>query len=424
MLIRSLLFISYFAVLPLLSAPLKIQVEAESAILINADTLAILYQKNPREKHFPASITKIATAAFALKLLQGKDLSYLVEAEQDCIGSVSEEAKQRSGYTLPSYWLVKDCCHVGIKRGEKLSMHDLMMGMLVASADDASNIIAYSLSKGNIPAFMEGMNKWLKEIGCKDTHFNNPHGLHHPEHVTTAYDMAIIAKEALKDPFFREAVLSTRFKRPKTNKQEPTILVQTNRLLRAGEFYYPKAIGIKTGWMSKSGHTFVAAAKDGDRTLIAVLLKEKKRNDIFKESIRLFEAAFNEPKVEKLIVRKGPQKYSLEIEGAKGLLETEAEEEYILSYYPSEEPKIRAFLQWDKLDLPIKKGEKVGEVEIKTSDLRLLKKVPLVAKEDVEPSFLFSIRSLFFGKGAFGYIIFGGVLLLLAFVAFRLTRRA
>lgn len=411
------LFTFPFLLLSLHAQPLVLDVSAESAILINADTGAILYEKKPHLKLYPASITKIATAAYALKL-KSEGLEEPIAATQDCIGSVTEEAKQRSGYTLPSHWLVTDCSHIGIKKGEILTLRDLFFGMMVASADDASNIIAERLGNGSIPSFMEGLNAYVQELGCKDTYFNNPHGLHHPKHVTTAYDMALITQEALKNAFFREVVATTRYTRPKTNKQDSTVLVQTNRLLRSGEHYYPRAIGVKTGWMSKSGSTFVAAAKDQDRTLIAVLMNVKERKDIFRDAIRLFDAAFKQVKVENNFIKAGPQRHSLEVEGADKLVKTYTADNVVLSYYPAEALKVKAYLQWDKLELPIKKGHKVGELFLRSSDGKQLASAPLYAQDDVNMKFSYRVKQLFKGQGSKIFLIVGGVIFLLGMFSY------
>lgn len=403
-----------------ISSQIPLSVSAESAIMINADTGAVLFEKKPHAKLFPASITKIATAAYALEM-KGADLADLMIADQDCIGSVTEEAKQRANYTLPSYWLVTDCSHIGIKKGEALTLKDLLYGMMVASADDASNVVAQKLGNGSIPIFMEKLNVYVKSLGCTDTYFNNPHGLHHPKHVTTAYDMALITKQALKNPQFREMVSTARYTRPKTNKQESTILVQTNKLLRAGEYYYPRAIGVKTGRTSKAGNTFVAAATEGDRTLIAVLMNVKDRKDIFKDAIRLFDAAFNQLKIEKTVIQAGSQRHSFEIEGAEKLVQTYTVEDVTIAYYPAEEPKIKAYLQWDKLDLPVKKGQRVGELQLKAEDESVIKAVPLFAHENVDSEWSYKLKQFFAGKALRIFMLVGIVLVILTGI-FLVTR--
>lgn len=403
-------------------SPLLVDVSAESAILINADTGCILFEKKPHAKLFPASITKIATVAYTLKV-KGDELDELIAAQQDCIGSVTEEAKQRSNYSLPSHWLVTDSSHMGIKRDEILSLRDLLYGILVASADDAANVVAYTIGKGSVPTFMEQLNAYIKKLGCKDTYFNNPHGLHHPLHVTTAYDMALITKAALKNPCFREMVSTSRFIRPKTNKQESTILVQTNRLLRAGEFYYSKAIGVKTGRTSKAGNTFVAAATEADRTLIAVLLNVKERKDIFRDAIRLFDAAFEQPKTEKTLIPAGNQKYAIEVQGAEKALKTYTDEDVTLSYYDAEKPKIKAYLEWNPLVLPIHKGQKVGNLHLKSEDHKLVKSISLLAQEEVNGKWGLQIVRGFKNKGLKVLLMIGFIGLTVCAIYFVSRRR-
>jgi D-alanyl-D-alanine carboxypeptidase (penicillin-binding protein 5/6) len=379
---------------PLYSEPLNVKVNAEAAILMNADTGKILYEKNAHELHYPASITKVATAAYALKK-KGNELNAKVVAEQESIASITAEAKKRANYSLPSYWVEQGSSHIGIKKGEELTFRDLLYGMLVPSGNDAANCIAQYTS-GSIPAFMTELNIYLKDIGCKNTTFYNPHGLHHPNHQTTAYDMAIIAREALKNPTFREVVATVRYTRPKTNKQESTTLVQTNRMIRSGRYFYPKAIGVKTGQTAAAMNTFVSAAKDNDRTLIAVLLKTKERNDVFLDSAKLFEAAFNQPKVQRTVLRAGPQKYELALKGAASPVKTYLKEDVTVEYYPAEEPKLKCLLYWDtNLTAPIAKDQQVGHLKLMAENDYVLKTIPLYSPTEVKITWASWFKSFF-----------------------------
>lgn len=376
-----------------LAKPLKISVRAESALLMNADTGAILYEKNSRTLRHPASITKIATALYAFRVASDKMDKKFV-ADHDAIASISDEARKRSNYTLPAYWLVPDGAHIGIKKGEELALRDLLFGMLVASGNDAANVIAQNIG-GTIPNFMNGVNACVKELGCTQTTFYNPHGLFHPKHQTTAYDMALIMREALKIPTFREIIATVRYKRPKTNKQESTTLVQTNRLIKKGKYYYAKALGGKTGRLSVAGNTLVVAAKDQDRTLIAVLLKSEDRGDIFTDAIKMFEAAFNESKVQRVLLKAGPQKFTTDLPGSTSSLTTYLQSDVTIEYYPAEEPQLKCMLYWDELSLPITKDQRVGELRLQTPEGRVVKVVPLFAQEDVSSIWFWSIRRLF-----------------------------
>lgn len=379
---------------PLYSEPLNVKVNAEAAILINADTGKILYEKNSRDLHYPASITKVATAAYALKK-KGNELNTKVIAEQESIASITAEAKKRANYSLPSYWVEQGSSHIGIKKGEELAFRDLLYGMLVPSGNDAANCIA-QFTSGSIPTFMTELNAYLKEIGCKNTTFQNPHGLHHPNHQTTAYDMALIAREALKNPTFCEVVSTVRYTRPKTNKQEATTLVQTNRLIRSGRYFYPKAIGVKTGQTAAAMNTFVSAARDNGRTLIAVLLKSKERNDVFLDSAKLFEAAFSQQQVQRTVLKAGQQKYELALKGASSPVKTYLKDDVTVEYYPAEEPKLKCLLFWDSnLTAPIAKDQQVGHLKLMGENDVVLKTIPLYSSAEVTMTWGSWFKSIF-----------------------------
>ncbi|MCB1118450.1 MAG: D-alanyl-D-alanine carboxypeptidase [Chlamydiia bacterium] len=371
----------------LVAKPLDVEVHAESALLMNADTGAVLFDKNGTKEMYPASITKIVTAAYALECCPPEALDRLVTAKQEALSSISSQAKVNANFSLPSHWLEIGATHMGIKKGEQLTLKDLLYGHLVASAGDASNVIAQEIG-GTIPEFVNGMNHYVRKLGATKTHFCNPHGLHHPKHVTTAYDMALIAKQAIKHPLIREIASTKQYARPKTNLQEGTTLVQGNRLIRSGPFHYPAAFGLKTGYHAAAGHTIVAAAEKNRRTLIAVVLKCKERGEIFEDCIRLFEAAFQEPQMERIILRAGPQKHQLTLTGSRRPITSYTKEDVTCTYYPSEEPALKCFLQWDDLELPIRQDQQIGHLQvIKNEDVYAV--VPLFAANGVEKSWSF-----------------------------------
>lgn len=382
-----LFLFQFFFCFSLFSTPLKVSVAADAALLMNADTGAVLYEKNAKTLYYPASITKIATALYALHK-KGDHLDDIVIVEQDCVTAITPDQKRRSQYKKPAHWLETDGMHIGIKAGEEIIFKDLLYAMMVASANDAANSIAQYVS-GDVPTFIEELNAYLKTIGCKDTRFLNPHGLHHPEHKTTAYDMAIMTKEALKNPVFREIVSTVRYTRPETNKQESSTLVQTNKLLRNGQYHYSKAIGVKTGHHSHALQTFVGAAEHDGRTLIAVLMRGKERNDIFKDTANLFETAFKQSKMRKTLLQAGPQAYTLKLERAEKPIKTYLKENVMLEYYPAEEPQIKAMIFWDKVSLPIAKDQRVGELRILAVDGQVvLKSAAVYSVEEVKGSWL------------------------------------
>ncbi|MFT4553233.1 MAG: D-alanyl-D-alanine carboxypeptidase (penicillin-binding protein 5/6) [Chlamydiales bacterium] len=412
------LYIFIFSFSKVCAEPLELNLDAQAAILVNADTGRILYEKDADKLLYPASTTKIATALYALKV-KGLELEENVIAQQDSIGSVSWSEKVKSHFTLPAHWIEHGSSHIGIKRGERLSFKTLLYALMVASGNDAANVIGQFVS-GDVPTFMNEVNAYLNEIGCKNTHYKNPHGLHHPKHQTTARDLVLMTREALKDPVFRNLVLTKRYTRPKTNMQEPMVMVQTNRLIKKGStYYYPKAIGVKTGYTGEAGYNLVAAAKDQGRTLIAVVLKCKDRGDTFENVKKMFEKAFNQTKMRRRLLKEGMQNLSLNLEGAAQPLKTYIQDEVGVDYFPAEEPTIEAHVQWQDLTLPISKGQRVGEIKLYSNDNSFVKFVPLLALEEVKPTFWFSMKRLwngnsqfflgsifFLGSSAFSYIVY------------------
>lgn len=344
---------------------LSIDIHSESAVLMNGRG-TILFEKNAHEKMYPASITKIATALVALEHASDK-LNVLIKADHDSIAWISAQEKKQAKYTQPAYWLEPGASHIGLKKGEELSLRDLLYGMMVVSGDDASNVIAKYIG-GSIPQFMDKVNERLQKLGCKNTHFVNPHGLFHPDHYTTAYDMAVLTREALNNDLFRTIVKTVRYTRPATSFQDQAIWVQTNLILRPGKHFYPYAIGVKTGYIQAAQNTIVAAAVKGSRLLIAVLLKSKERKNMFSDAVNLFEAAFNEPLVEKVLFNKGTQTFEYTSSEAANTVKTYLEEDVTISFYPAEEPSISCKLVWNRCKFPLEKGEKVGELIVESSD--------------------------------------------------------
>jgi len=375
---------------------LEIGVHAESCILINGETGKILYSKNASKEQYPASLVKIATCIWALEHSQGQ-LDSIVRASPEALRTLTPQEKQKNNYNkYPSYWLETDMSHVGIKVGEEMSFRDLLYGLMLPSGGDAANVIAEHIGGGSIPAFMNDVNGFLRSIGCTKTHLSNPSGLHHPDQVTSAEDLARLSSYAMKNELFRTIVKTARYERPATNKQPATVYVQCNRLLKRGKFYYPFACGIKTGWHSKALHNVVAAAEKDGRLLICVLMHTPEREDMFLDARRLFEKAFTEKKAEKNILAQGVQSFSKTFSNASRALEVYAKERLTATYYPSEEPKFRLLLEWDKIELPIEKGQKVARVTL-LADEKEVFVLPLYAVERVEKSYL-ALLAHFFGN--------------------------
>jgi D-alanyl-D-alanine carboxypeptidase (penicillin-binding protein 5/6) len=372
------------------SVPLSVDISASSAILINAQTGAVLYQKNAQVPMFPASITKIATALYALEKKEHA-LDELIMATADAVGSVHPSIRRDPARGHPPYRLEFGGTHMGLKTGEILPLRTLLYGLMLESANDAANVIAQYVS-GSTMQFVEELNLYIKTLGCTQTTFYAPHGLYHPEHKTTARDMAIITKRALEIPFFREMVKTLKYPRGTTNKQADADLFQHNALVKQGKFHYPKAIGVKTGYTLSSGYTLVGAAEDEHRKLILVLLGCSQLPMRYKDAITLFEAGFNEPKVARTLFSKQFDHFSYILPGAKRALIADLERDVILQYYASEEPDFTVAECWNELSLPIQEGQNVGEVVVRSPSGDILAREPLFSVHQIEGTFQYKLQ--------------------------------
>ena len=236
----------------------KPTIEARGAILIEAKTNTILYEKNAYSKFYPASITKLLTA-----LIIEEQLS------EDQIITKS----QNSVNTIP-----KDSSEIGLKVGDSYNKVNGLYGLLLGS----DNFIAHDLAlanSGTISKFSELMNTRAKALGAMNTHFTNPHGYHDPNHYTTPYDMAQIAKAAFSNPTVERIAGTAQFNFYVNNKNNYIPIKNTSRLLKSETPYYnPAVAACKTGYHSDAGQTLVAKAVYGDMELIAVVMYEKTPN--------------------------------------------------------------------------------------------------------------------------------------------------
>ncbi|MBO5882814.1 MAG: D-alanyl-D-alanine carboxypeptidase [Clostridia bacterium] len=220
---------------------------ARSAIVIASDgssTPLIIHEKNAHERMGMASTTKIMTALVALSL-----------SDTEKKIAVHENA---TGIEGSSVYLVK---------GETLTLGELIYALLLSSANDAASAIAIGLC-GSEEAFVDEMNKKALSMGLSNTHFVNPHGLYHEEHYTTAYELSLIAEEALKNDFILSAVSTYKTTIPHPELEYGRLLVNHNKMLKL----YPSTIGVKTGFTKKTGRCLVSAAEQNGMRLIAVTL--------------------------------------------------------------------------------------------------------------------------------------------------------
>lgn len=248
------------------------QVEAESVILMDADYGVILYEKNAHQRQYPASITKIMTA---LLTVENANLSDVVTFSENAV-----------------YGIEPGSSHIGIDVGEQLTVEQSLYGLMLASANEVAMGLAEHVA-GSVEAFVDMMNRRAAELGCKDTHFVNPHGLHDENHYTTAYDMALIAKAAYQNRTFRGITGTAQYEIPPTNMEEETrYLVNNQKLLSTDEWYYLGCRGGKTGFTDQALNTLVTYAKRDNCTLICINLHTNGIVPIYTDTTTLLDYGF------------------------------------------------------------------------------------------------------------------------------------
>lgn len=278
-----------------------LNLNAEAVILMDAVSGAVLYQKNALLKLEPASITKIMTVYLALT--KG-DLNQSVVVSDSAIDSIDRSSS-----------------HIALDYDEEVGILDMCYAALLASANDAANVLAEHVS-GSQEAFVKLMNETAVGMGAQDTHFVNAHGLptddENNQHLTTAYDMALMMKTIMKNDQFVEIAKTTSYTMSPTNKQpENRVFANGNEMIKKSSYRYDGMIAGKTGWTEDAGYTYVAAAERDGMQLIVVILNDDSIDDRYKDAKTLFDYGFenykqvlvraSELKPEEVQVKKGNQ---------------------------------------------------------------------------------------------------------------------
>ncbi|WP_213318783.1 D-alanyl-D-alanine carboxypeptidase family protein [Chlamydiifrater volucris] len=395
---------------PTITSSLKLS--GESLLLVNVSNGDILYEKNSETPIYPASMTKVATALFILACYP-EILEKYVTIKKDYLSTITPEIKKESGYRSPPYWLESDGTNVGLKLREEILGKELFLSLLICSANDAANALAGACS-GSIPKFMEELNIFLKQIGCTSTHFNNPHGLHHPDHFTTARDLALIFRLALKYPLFRETIATTRYKSLETNLEPGRIFQQTNKMvIPSSQFYYRYAVGGKTGSTKCAGKNLVCAAKNHRREVIVVASGYHKSVAVLYDDVRsLFEVALNEPYQKDYLLPPGSS-FSISFSNSWKKVRVPLPEGIYYNFFASEGKKQASMIFQQTLKtLPIAENLCLGEILVLDHTGNTLSSFPLVTKKRLTHSLL-SRFSVFLAKKALPFSLIIYTLLLL-----------
>lgn len=363
-----------FLICMFISIPCNISAEdlnfgenAKSAILIEASTGEILFEKNSHERLVPASMTKMMSMLLIVENVEKGVISW------DEMVTVSENASSMGG------------SQILLETNEKMSVRDLFKGIAVASGNDAVVAMAEKIA-GTEEAFVSMMNNRAKELGLKDTSFKNPHGLDTANHYSSAYDMSLIAKELVKhEEVLKFTSIYEDYLRQNTDKE--IWLVNTNKLVR----FYDGVDGLKTGYTAGAGYCLTATAKKNGMRIIAVVMGEPDSKTRNAEVTSMLDYAFAQYEVERVLstnsilgqkkIEKGKQKYVTIVP---------TEDINLLHKKIDNKKNVTYELNIDKIKAPVKMGDIVGSIDIKEDD-NIIKTIDVTVKEDVKKANVFEV---------------------------------
>lgn len=327
-----------------------LNISASSAIVMDAKTGRVLYRKNINERKPMASTTKIMTALLGL---ENRKLEDQVKIDRKAVGVEGS-----------SIYLDYD---------ETLSMKDLVYGLMLRSGNDSAVAIACNIS-GSVEEFAKLMNKKAKEIGARNTNFVNPHGLHDDQHYTTAYDLALITREALKNKNFKEIVKTKLWV---ADREGYKYFYNKNKTLKQ----FKGGDGVKTGYTRVAGRCLVTSATRDGVQLICVVLNAP---NWFNDSYYLLDHVFEKYHSFSIIKKDGIIKTVKVENGKKGSTELIATEDVMLPLTKKEKEELTVILDVSKkVKAPIYRGQKFGKVKIYLKN-KLLYTVDVVSREDIE----------------------------------------
>ena len=374
-------------------------IQAKAALLVDANTGAIVYAKNEHQELYPASLTKIMTALLVVEAIDKGQLSL----DQEVTASSTIESLDTDGSTA------------NIKPGEIMTVEQLLYCMLVVSANEACVILAEAVS-GSVDAFVDQMNEKAQALGCENTHFVNPTGLHDSQHYTSAWDLYLITKEALTHKDFVRISDTGDITLPATNLHEARALHSTNYLIsvwRSRGYINKNAHGIKTGSTSEAGHCLVSSAAKGSLSFISVVLGCDRltledgeiRTMSFYETNRLFQWGFDNFSYKTILTAdEYPKEVAVSLSKIDHVTVHPARDVEILMPNDLEPEDLERTITLNSapVEAPITTGDKLGTIQLSYQGT-VYATEDLLALNDVEASRLLTFWrdvKLFFAKPA------------------------
>ena len=361
---------------------LKLAEKAGSAILIEATSGKVIYEKNADEKLPPASMTKMMSMLLIIEKIDSGHIKW------DDKVTVSENASSMGG------------SQILLETGEKMSVSDLFKGVAVASGNDAVVALA-EYTYGSEANFVNAMNKKAKELGLKNTSFKNPHGLDAANHYSSARDMALIAMELSKHPdVFNYTSIYEDYLRKDTDRK--IWLVNTNKLVR----FYDGVDGMKTGYTEEARYCLTATAKKNGMRLIAVAMNEPDSNTRNSEVTNMLNYGFSNYYAESIITTK-TNLGKVEVIKGKDKYVTIVPKENVSIINDKSKEKIKANyeVKIDDVVAPVKKGDKVGTLILKEDGVKT-KEIDLTVKNDVKKANFIELYSRYLKDMLAGEISF------------------
>lgn len=327
-------------------------ISAKNAIVIEQVTGKVLYEKNARQKAYPASITKIITALLAI-----------------------ESGELNKKITVPGSAVGAEGSSIYLAAGERMTMADLVYGLMLRSGNDAALAISTVVAPST-QEFVNKMNERAKQIGAMDTNFINPNGLFDDNHYTTAYDMAIIAREAMKNPNFRE-VAGAKSWTAQRGEGKYNYFYNKNKVV----FDYPGGTGIKIGYTIKSGRTLVASAERQGMEVICVVMGAP---DWFSDSYKLMDYAFEMFQLNSVFQGQERLKAIPVSDGSKGYVFVGPKDTIMLPTFKGEDMKLEIIYRLPTMaSPPLKRWQEAGTIELYTEG-KLVSTHPMYYLEDID----------------------------------------
>lgn len=355
---------------------LNFDVNAKAYLLVSLDTGEVVFEKNSDETYTPASLTKLMTAYVVMKYVEDLD---------------------RETATAPNYIYDElfgmNSSTADIRQGETLTIRQLLYALMVPSANEAASILADYVGKGDIGSFIMIMNTEAQKLGCKNTHFSNPHGLFREDNYSTAYDMYLIAKACMEMPGFSDIVNTTVYYMPanKKHRESYPILSTVKMQMPSSPYYRSYVHGIKTGSLDEVGHNFVSLCQNNGENYICVVIGADTSRDgraAFPATARIMDYFFENYSLRNANTSGYPVtevavKYSSDTD--KALLYADTPVMAILPNDADESSFLKEYHLPDRVSAPLSRGDVVGTVDYKLGG-RIIGTSQLVVHDDISRS--------------------------------------